>query len=122
VAKRKPAETEREWWQMLKSKDRSVIRSKKDWLAAVRDPKRNPLKGCSPKAIAAFTKSLKFVNGGLGHAEYGEVAKELSYFRFTALWAVFGLGMGLFRDYDNKHCKSRGTCATEFASVCTSNC
>ena len=46
--------------------------------AALADPKRNPLQGCDPKTIKHFTKNLKFKNGGLGHADYSLVGKELS--------------------------------------------
>ena len=104
---RKPARTEREWWAILKSKDKTFIRSMKDWKAALADPKRNPLKGCSPSAIKHFTASLKFKNGGLGHANYSKIGKELNYFRFRKLWGHFGLGAELFADHEGYYSRVR---------------
>ena len=119
---RKPAETEREWWALLKSNDKTFIRSMDDWRAALDDPKRNPLKGCDTKTIQHFTKNLKFKNGGLAHADYSVVAKKLNYSQFRSLWRSFGLGMGLFEDHEGYACTSRGTCTVTYATICTSNC
>ena len=118
----KPAETEREWWALLKSKDHTVIRSMKDWRAALADPERNPLKGCDSKSVANFTKNLKFRNGGLAHANYGEVASQLNYAQFALLWAGFGLGMGIFNDHDGFECSGKGNCKEAQHNICTSNC
>lgn len=120
--RRQPAETEREWWELLKSKDKTFIRTMSDWRAALADPKRNPLKECDPKAIRHFTKNLKFRHGGLAHADFGEVGKQLTYFQFEALWGLFGLGMGLFTDHAGYRCESAGTCTASLAKICTSNC
>ena len=120
--RRRPAQTEREWWALLKSKDKTVIRSMEDWRAALADPKTNPLQGCSPKAVQHFTKNLKFVNGGLGHADYTQIGRELNYFQFRDLWSRFGLGMDLFADHDGYYCESKGTCYVRTSSLCTSNC
>ena len=120
--RRKPAETNREWWALLKSADKTVIRSMKDWKAALADPRRNPLKGCSPKAVQHFTKSLKFTNGGLGHADYSKVVDELTYLQFQELWAAFGMGMRIFEDYKDMWCESRATCDNWERHICTSNC
>jgi hypothetical protein len=122
MKRRQPAETEREWWALLKSNDRTFIRSMSDWRAALADPRRNPLKGCDPKAIRQFTKNLKFKNGGLAHANYGEVARQITYFRFVALWERFGFGMGLFEDHKDMACTSRATCSRSLTEICTSNC
>jgi hypothetical protein len=120
--KMKIAETEREWWAMLKSKDTTFIRSIDDWYKAIADKKNNPLSGCDTKAIEHFTKNLKFENGGLGHADYTEVGKQLSYFQFRNLWARFGLSMGLFEDHEGYECAGKGTCHKTADSICTSNC
>jgi hypothetical protein len=119
---RRPAQTEREWWALLKSKDKTVIRSMKDWKAALADPKRNPLKGCSPSAVKHFTRHLKFANGGLGHADYSQVIEALNYPQFQGLWGAFGLGMGLFDDHSGYYCESKGTCSVLSYCICTSNC
>lgn len=119
---RKPAQTEREWWALLKSNDKTFIRSMADWKTVLKDPKRNPLKGCDAKAVAHFTKNLKFTHGGLGHADYSQVARQINYMQFTNLWASFGLGMGLFTDHDGYRCESAGTCYASYQRICTSNC
>ena len=93
-----------------------------DWRAALADPKRNPLKRCDDKAIAHFTKNLKFTNGGLGHADYSAVASQLNYGEFVELWGIFGLGMGLFNDHDGYACQGKGTCTKMNEKICTSNC
>jgi hypothetical protein len=119
---RKPAETEREWWALLKSKDNTFVRSKREWHAVLAAPKRNPLKGCDPKTIAHFTKNLRFTQGGLAHADYSLVAKELNYFQFQRLWGIFGLGMGLFEDHKDMECEKKATCGPLSNRICTSNC
>lgn len=119
---RKPAQTEREWWALLKSKDKTFLRSMKDWKAALADPRRNPLKGCDPKTIKHFTKNLTFKYGGLAHADYSAVGEQISYRQFSGLWGRFGLGMGLFNDHNGYRCESKGTCAQSEATICTSNC
>jgi hypothetical protein len=120
--KMKIAETEREWWAILKSKDTTFVRSIDDWYKAIADKDNNPLKDCDVKSIEHFTKSLKFRNGGLGHADYSEIGKQLNYFQFKGLWARFGLGMGLFADHEGFACTSRATCSKAINSICTSNC
>lgn len=120
--KLKPARTEKEWWALLKSDDKTFVRSMADWKKVLKDPKRNPLKGCDPKAIDHFTKNLKFVNGGLGHADYGQVARQIDIFQFKKLWAIFGLSLELFSDHDGYECAGRGTCSFAYAKICTSNC
>jgi hypothetical protein len=120
--RRLPAETEREWWALLKSKDKTFIRSIKDWKDALADPKRNPLRSCDPAAVRHFTKNLKFKNGGLAHADYSKVVTKLTYLQFKRLWGRFGLGMGLFEDHNNYKCESRGTCTPSQLDICTSNC
>lgn len=118
----KLAKTEREWWALLKSKDKTVIRSMKDWKRAISDPRNSPLEGCDAKAIAHFSKNLQFRNGGLGHADFSEVGQQLSYFQFRKLWARFGLSMQLFEDHEGYECAGKGTCHTTMNAICTSNC
>ena len=117
----KPAQTEREWWALLKSGDKSIVRSIEDWHALVRS-KENPLAGCDQKAVEAFTNSLRFSNGGLGHADYGNLKNQLTYAQFSNLWSRFGLGMTLFEDHDGYYCQGKGTCTTRNENICTSNC
>lgn len=118
----KPAETEREWWALLKSDDRTYIRSMEDWKAALADPSRNPLKGCDAETIEHFTKSLKFAHGGFAHADYSGVDEQLNYVQFEALWASFGLGMPLMIDHKGYICTTHGTCYPATKTICTSNC
>ena len=121
-SKLRPAETEREWWGMLKSPDSTFIRSMDDWTCAIRDPRSNPLRGCSDDAIKHFTEHLEFANGGLAHADYGAVVEEMNYVQFRDLWASFGLSMRLFADHEDMKCESKGTCTWAHLKICTSNC
>ena len=120
--RREPANTEREWWALLKSDDRTVIRSLREWKAALGDPATSPLQGCDPKAVRHFTKNLRFKNGGLAHADYSQIARQMSYFQFRDLWGRFGLGMSLFEDHKDMECEKRATCGRHFGNICTSNC
>lgn len=122
AARLRPAETEREWWALLKSKDASYIRSLKDWKAALANPRRNPLKGCDASAIREFTRNLKFARGGLAHANYRAVERQLSYRQFRDLWATFGLSMKLFEDHKDYACTKKGNCSASNTDICTSNC
>ena len=123
MAKRlEPARTNREWWAMLKSKDTTFVRSMTEWLAALADPRRNPLRGCDPKSVKHFTANLKFKNGGLSHADYSQVASKLNYHQFKDLWARFGMGMELFADHDGYTCSGRANCKKLSENICTSNC
>lgn len=117
----KPAETEREWWAMLKSDNNHFIRSIEDWHAALKG-KDNPLAGCDSKAVEEFTRNLKFTHGGLAHAHYGQLAEQMTYSQFRNLWSRFGLGMGLFEDHNDMKCASTGTCSYSHSDICTSNC
>jgi len=118
---RKPAQTEREWWAILKSDDKGFIRSIEDWQSALRG-KDHPLPGCDQKTVEEFTRNLRFDHGGLAHANYGAVAEQLSYRQFSDLWSRFGLGMGLFEDHSDMKCASKGTCSYSHSDICTSNC
>ncbi len=118
----KPAETEREWWALLKNHDHTFVRSMKEWEAALADPQRNPLKGCDPKTIEYFTKNLRFEHGGLAHADYSTLDEKLTYRQFAELWRLFGLGMGLFSDHEGYACTGRATCSQAPNTICTSNC
>ena len=118
---RKPAQTEREWWAILKSDDKAFIRSMEDWQEALRS-KDHPLPGCDEKTIEEFTRSLRFNHGGLAHANYAMAADKMTYRQFSDLWSRFGLGMRLFEDHRDMRCASTGTCSHSNTDVCTSNC
>ena len=120
-ATHKPAQTEREWWALLKSDNKHFIRSMEDWHAALKS-NDNPLAGCDSRTVEEFTKSLRFNNGGLAHANYGGAAEMMSYTQFRNLWGRFGLGMGLFEDHNDMECVSKGSCGPATHFVCTSNC
>jgi hypothetical protein len=115
------AHTEQEWKDLMANPRAKIIRTKTDWQKLLRS-KENPLADCSTETAAAFTRSLRFRNGGLAGANFSGVGKELNYFQFKRLWASFGMGMDLFADHENYECKSRGTCSFALANICTSNC
>lgn len=122
MPKLKPAKTEKEWWAILKSSDKNFIRTMDDWKKSIANPKTNPLSGCDLKAIEHFTANLKFVNGGLGHADYTQVGMQLNFFEFKKLWERFGLSLELFADHEGYACVGKGDCQVNGGHVCTSNC
>ena len=122
ATKLKPAQTEKEWWSLINSRNKSFIRSMADWKKALANPKTNPLKGCSPKVIAHFTKNLKFSRGGFGHADYSQVAKVLTYTQFRDLFHRFGVGGGLFADHEESKCDGQHNCVWAHMSICMSSC
>jgi hypothetical protein len=82
----------------------------------------DPLANTSPAALEAFSASLIFVKGGLGHADYSSLVGVLSAAQFSAFWAAFGISNLLFADYEDRYCREAGTCAKQGGSICTSTC
>ena len=117
----KPAQTEREWRDLMRNSSAKVVRSGEDWQRVLKSA-RSPLKGCKESTVRRFTKSLVFRGGGLAGAYYGGVAMELSYSGFLGLWGMFGLGGLFFEDHKDMRCASKGTCEPYTGYVCTSNC
>jgi hypothetical protein len=74
------------------------------------------------KAIDTFLASTKFAGGGLAHAEYSALKPYLSDSEVRSLFREFGFGDGLFKDWNDKECRSAGTCSPLTACICTANC
>ena len=122
-----PAHTERAFKALMATDPSEVtfIRTRQGWDAHLRNAKadrESPLYAADEEALRSFSESLVFGEKGLAGAQYGLLAERLSFNRFRVLLGLFGIGLGYLADHDDKYCASRGTCRTEFAAVCTSNC
>jgi hypothetical protein len=84
--------------------------------------KASPLAGVDKARVSAFTRSLKFKNGGLAHADYSMIAGVVPFSRFRRIWEHFGMSLDLFADHDGYECSGRGTCKKMHQHICTSNC
>jgi hypothetical protein len=130
------ADAPAQWLELLRDPTVNLIRSRSDWdnFAALPSNQRaafftgtpnagvDPLANVSSTAIRAFSESLAFAGGGLGHADYNSFVGVLSDAQFSALWAAFGISDLLIADYEDKYCREPGTCAKEGGSICTSTC
>ncbi|MCY1066748.1 hypothetical protein OV090_18380 [Nannocystis sp. RBIL2] len=130
------ADTPAQWLALLRDSSVDLIRSQSDWDNFVALPSNrraafftgtpnagvDPLANASPTAIRAFSASLKFAGGGLGHADYSSFVGVLSAAQFSALWGAFGISNVLIADYNDRYCRESGTCAAQGGSICTSNC
>ncbi len=110
----------REWRQLLDS-DARIVRTADDWHELLRS-KDNPLAGYDEEVTGRFTESLVFNNGGLAGVDYSAIADVVTFRTFRRLLEAFGIGLGLFADYDGYMCESRGTCKKMHERICTSNC
>ena len=115
------ANSDREWKALTQNKSAKIIRTREDWQKFLHT-KNSPLKGVDKQVVDEFSKSLVFRNNGLAGAQYESLARATTFFQFRQTFAGFGIGLGLFADYEDKECLSRGTCGPRFGYVCTSNC
>ena len=71
------ANNDREWKALLRGDDPNVVRTMSEWkkLLASRE---SPLAGVDEKVVSAFSKNLKFKNGGLAHADKDGVQGDRS--------------------------------------------
>jgi hypothetical protein len=118
---RKLARNDREWRALLHSRDRRVIRTAGAWKKLIAS-KKSPLAGIDKATVRAFTRSLKFKNGGFAHADYSMIASVVPFSRFRRIWEHFGMSLELFADHDGYECASRSTCKKMHERICTSNC
>lgn len=118
---KKLARNEREWRALLRSNDKNVVRSMADWKKLLAS-RGNPLAGVDKQIVAAFTKTLKFKNGGFAHADYSMLVDVVPFSRFRKIWEHFGMSLELFADYEGYRCVSTGTCGPMQSHICTSNC
>jgi hypothetical protein len=113
--------TTEEWDNLLASNTPGIVRSLDDWHRSL-TAEDHPLRALDRAVLAEFTDTLQFKNGGLAHAKYEMIVDHLTYRQFVQLWALFGLSMKLFNDYNNMQCVGAGTCHVNLYSVCTSHC
>ncbi len=113
--------TGEEWEKLLASNMPGIVRTSEDWNRSLNSAD-HPLQSVARAVVTEFTKTLQFRNGGLAHANYEMLVDHLTYRQFVQLWALFGLSMKLFNDYNNMQCVGPGTCHVYLYSVCTSHC
>lgn len=130
------ADTPSQWLTLLRDSKVNLVRTASDWdnFVALPSDQRaaffagtpnagvDPLANASPAAIRAFSASLTFAKGGLGHADYSSFIGVLTAAQFSALWAAFGISNRLIADYKDRYCRETGTCAKQGGSICTSSC
>lgn len=115
------ATNDREWKALLHSKDLNVIRTARDWKKLLAS-KESPLIGVDKTTVAAFTKTIKFKNGGLAHTDYSMLVDVVPFSKFRKIWEHFGLSLELFADHEGYTCSGRGNCKKLNENICTSNC
>jgi hypothetical protein len=115
------AKNDREWKTLLRSKDKNVVRTASEWKKLIAS-RGSPLAGVDQKLVTKFTKSLKFKNGGLAHADYSMLVNEVSFSKFRKIWEHFGMDLTLFADHDGYRCVGNGSCQALSNYICTSNC
>jgi hypothetical protein len=97
---RRPAETVSEWNELVGDASADIIRSREQWNGVIAEVSASsashPLFGCDKATVDQFTADLAFSDGALRGADYSQVQNKLTYTRFAALWARFGIGMRLF--------------------------
>jgi hypothetical protein len=130
------ADTSEQWLRLLAEPTAYILRSMEDWekFVALNEKERialyagtryegvDPFKGVPNDAIQAFTRTLIFKGGGLGHANYSALAQRMSGSQLAALWTGFGISDQLTADYMDKKCAGQGTCTPSLNDICTSNC
>lgn len=115
------ATNDREWKALLHGKDPNVVRTRSDWKKLVAS-KESPLAQVDKRVVAAFTRKLKFKNGGLAHADFSMLAGTVPFSKFRRLWEHFGMSLELFADHEGYTCSGRGNCKKMNENICTSNC
>jgi len=115
------ANNDREWRTLLHSEDPNVVRTMSDWRTLLAS-KESPLAGVEKRVVTAFTKKLKFKNGGLAHADFSMIVDVVPFSQFRRIWEHFGMSLDLFADHEGYTCSGRGNCKKLHNNICTSNC
>jgi hypothetical protein len=115
------ASTDQKYLDLLASDADWIIRNTED-LSSLRTAGVEPFSKLSNAAFQQFVDSIKFSQGGLGHADYSSLMKELAITEIFEAFAYFGLGAVQLLDHADKECESVGTCSPALSKVCTSSC
>ena len=91
------ASTDQEYLDLLASEADWIIRSNDD-LLSLRSSGIEPFAKLSDIAFKEFVDSIMYSQGGLGHADYSSVMKELAITEIFELFAYFGLGSSQLLD------------------------
>ena len=115
------ANNDREWKALLRGDDRNVVRTMSEWKKLLTS-RESPLAGVNEKVVSAFSKNLKFKNGGLAHADYSMIVGVVPFSQFRRIWENFGMSLKLFTDHEGYSCLTQGTCQKMADYICLSNC
>lgn len=115
------AKNDNDYLALLASNADWLVRTPSD-LTTLRAANIGPIAKLSQTSFDEFTGSLKFSQGGLGHANYKPLMKDLSLTEVFDVFAHFGLSPGVLLDHADKKCASPGTCTSSMFDICTSSC
>jgi hypothetical protein len=115
------ANTDEEYINLLASDADWLIRTSDD-LDSLRNTNVAPFAKLTQETFDEFVNTIKFSQGGLGHACYKPLMTELSLTEIFSVFSYFGLSPVKVLDYADKKCASAGTCSSSLFDVCTSTC
>jgi hypothetical protein len=112
----RPANSIRDFRELLENPDAKVIRTMEDWKAYL-GSEECALRDLPRDLQEKFTESL-VLNNGLAAFQYDEIENRLTFRQFRSLLNRFGMDLGVFVDYDGYYCESKGTCTKRIGSIC----
>lgn len=115
------AKTDQEYLDLLASDADWFIRTLED-MNSLRSANVGPFAKMTQESFDEFASSLKFSQGGLGHANYKPLMRDLSLTEIFEVFGYFGLSPIKLLDYTDMECTSPGTCSRNLFKVCTSSC
>ncbi|MFJ4443353.1 hypothetical protein ACIPZ8_14830 [Pseudomonas sp. NPDC089422] len=115
------ANTKEEYLALLSSEADWFVRSNDD-LTALRASNETSLSKISDENFYEFLNSIEFKGGGLGHAVYSSLMRELTLTEIQMVFSYFGIGPIVLLDYQDRYCQSNGSCVSRNFAICTSSC
>lgn len=115
------ANTKEEYLALLSSDADWFVRSSDD-LTALRASNETPLSKISDENFYEFSNSIEFRGGGLGHAIYSSLMRELTLTEIQVVFSYFGIGPIVLLDYQDYYCQSKSNCVSRNFAICTSSC
>jgi hypothetical protein len=98
-----------------------IVHDAEQWQKLLNTP-GNPLSAIDPSVLEAFTATLIFKEGGLGHAEYDTLIDKVTYRQFELIWSCFGVSMLYFEGTRDFYCCGHRHCCGKQGSWCSSVC
>ncbi len=112
-----------QWIATVKHPDAQFITTEDQWHKSFEElGDYHPLAQVEKSAVEEFSKSLKFGENGIAHANYACIEELVNYKRFCHLWSLFGLSPRLFAEYKDYRCHGH-ECTYDPGFICnTSSC